>query len=48
VTYRVVFTAGARADAVKQFHFLANRSPAAAARWFAGPEKAIDKLTKMP
>jgi plasmid stabilization system protein ParE len=48
VTYRVVFTARARADAVKQFHFLADRSPAAAARWFTGLEKAIAKLSKMP
>ena len=46
--YRVVFTARARADAVKQFHFLAERSPAAAARWYTGLEKAIAKLAKMP
>jgi plasmid stabilization system protein ParE len=48
VTYRVVFTARARADAIKQFHFLADRSPAAAARWYTGLEKAIAKLSKMP
>ena len=48
MTYRVVFTARARADAVKQFHFLADRSPIAAARWYTGLEKAITKLTKMP
>jgi plasmid stabilization system protein ParE len=48
VTYRVVFTARARADAVRQFHFLADRSPAAAAKWYTGLEKAITKLAKMP
>jgi plasmid stabilization system protein ParE len=48
VTYRIVFTARARADAVKQFHYLADRSPAAAARWYTGLEKAIAKLSKMP
>lgn len=48
MTYRVVFTARARADAIKQFHFLADRSPAAAARWHTGLEKAIAKLGKMP
>ena len=48
MTYRVVFTARARADAVKQFRYLADRSPAAAARWDTGLEKAIAKLSKMP
>ena len=48
MTYRVIVTARARADAVKQFHFLVDRSPAAAARWFTGLEKAIAKLEKMP
>jgi plasmid stabilization system protein ParE len=48
VTYRVVFTARARADAVRQFQFLADRSPAAAARWYTGLEKAIVKLGRMP
>jgi plasmid stabilization system protein ParE len=48
VTYRVIFTARARADAEKQFHFLTERSPAVAARWFTGSEKAVAKLSKMP
>jgi plasmid stabilization system protein ParE len=48
VTYRVVFTARARADAVRQFRYLAERSPAAAGRWYAGLEKAVAKLRKMP
>ena len=48
MTYRIVFTARARADAVGQFRYLAERSPTAAARWYAGLEKAIVKLTKLP
>ena len=48
MTYRVVFTARARADAVGRFRFLADRSPAAAAKWHAGLEKAIAALAKMP
>jgi toxin ParE1/3/4 len=48
VTYRVVFTARARADAVEQFRYLVQRSPAAAGRWYTGLEKAITKLSSMP
>jgi plasmid stabilization system protein ParE len=48
LTYRVVFTARARADAIGQFRFLADRSLAAAAHWYAGFEKAIAKLGTMP
>ena len=48
MTYRVVFTARARADAVGRFHFLADRSPAAAAEWHTGLEKAIAALAEMP
>jgi len=48
VTYRVVFTARARADVIKQFHYLVDRSPAAAARWYTGIEKAIAKLGTQP
>jgi toxin ParE1/3/4 len=48
LTYRVVFTARARADTVKQFHYLADRSPAAAAKWYTGLQKAVAKLGKMP
>jgi plasmid stabilization system protein ParE len=48
VTYRAGFTVRARADAVKQFHFLADRNPAAAARWYTGLEKVIAKLSKIP
>jgi plasmid stabilization system protein ParE len=48
VTYRVVFTARARADIIEQFRYLIDRSPAAAARWYAGIEKAVAKLDKLP
>jgi plasmid stabilization system protein ParE len=48
VTYRVVFTARARADVIRQFHYLADRSPAAAGRWYTGLEKAIAKLSTLP
>ena len=47
MTYRVVFTARARADAVRQFRFLVERSPAAAGRWYTGLEKAISKLSRL-
>ena len=48
MTYRVVFTARARADVIEQFHHLVDRSPAAAARWYTGIEKAIAKLGTQP
>jgi plasmid stabilization system protein ParE len=48
LTYRVVFTARARADAIGQFRYLADRSPAAAARWYAGLEKALARLSERP
>jgi plasmid stabilization system protein ParE len=48
VTYRVVFTARARADVVEQFRYLADRSPAAASKWYAGIEKAVAKLGTQP
>jgi plasmid stabilization system protein ParE len=48
LTYRVVFTARARADLIEQFRYLADRSPTAAARWYAGIEKAIGKLGTLP
>jgi plasmid stabilization system protein ParE len=48
VTYRVVFTARARADVIEQFRYLLDRSPAAAARWYAGIEKAVAKLGTLP
>ena len=48
MNYRVVFTARARADVVEQFHCLLDRSPAAAARWYTGIEKAIAKLSTLP
>ncbi len=48
MTYRVVFTVRARADVIEQFHYLVDRSPAAAARWYTGIEKAIAKLGTQP
>ena len=48
MTYRVVFTARARTDAIEQFRYLADKSPAAAARWYAGLEKAIANLSTLP
>ena len=48
MSYRVVITAKARADVVEAFRWMAEQSPVAAARWYAGLEKAIAKLTEMP
>jgi plasmid stabilization system protein ParE len=48
VTYRIIFTPRARADAVQVFRSLSERSPDAAARWYVGLEKAIAKLSKNP
>jgi plasmid stabilization system protein ParE len=48
VTYRVVFTARARADTIQQFLYLADRSPDVAARWYTGLDKAIAKLSTLP
>lgn len=48
MSYRVVVTAKARADTVEALRWLAERSPAAAARWYAGLEKAIAKLSTLP
>ena len=44
MSYRVVVTARARADAVEALRWLAERSPDNAARWYADLEKAIAKL----
>ena len=48
MTYRIVFTARARADALEQFLYLADRSPDAAERWYTGLDKAIAKLSTLP
>jgi plasmid stabilization system protein ParE len=48
VSYRVVFTPRARADALEAFRWIAEHSPTAAARWYAGLEKAITKLGELP
>jgi plasmid stabilization system protein ParE len=48
VTYHVVFTPRARAEAIEAFRWIAGRSPSAAARWLTGLEKAVAKLGKLP
>ena len=46
VSYRVVFAARARADAVRRYPFPADRRPAA--RGYAELEKALARPSKMP
>jgi toxin ParE1/3/4 len=48
MTYRIVVTARARADAIVSFRWIAERSPDAATRWSAGLQKAITKLGQFP
>jgi plasmid stabilization system protein ParE len=48
VKHRVVFTYRARADALEAFRWIAEQSPDAAARWYAGLDKAIAKLGENP
>lgn len=48
MTYRVIFSPGARADSVEAFRWIAARSPAAAARWSAGLQRAITRLATLP
>ena len=45
---RVIFTPKARADAIEAFRWIAEQSPETAARWYAGLEKAIVKLSQNP
>jgi plasmid stabilization system protein ParE len=48
VTYRVVVTARANADAIQAFRWKTEHSARAAARWYAGLEKAIAELSQFP
>jgi plasmid stabilization system protein ParE len=48
MTFRIIVTARARADAIEAFRWIAEKSPAAATRWHAGLEKAIAKLRENP
>jgi plasmid stabilization system protein ParE len=48
VSYQVVVTARARADAIETFRWIAEESPEAAARWYEALEKAIATLANMP
>ena len=46
--YRVIVQPRARAEAVANFQWKAEHSPAAAARWLTGLQKAIAKLAENP
>ena len=46
--YRVVVTARANADAIEAFRWKTQYSAQVAARWYAGLEKAIAELGKLP
>ncbi len=46
MSYRVLFTP--RADALEAFRWIGERSPTAAAHWYAGLEKAIAMLGEFP
>lgn len=48
MTYRVVVTTRARGDALETFAQLAERSPAAAERWYSALREAIADLANMP
>jgi len=48
MTYRVVVTARARAEALEAFVWLAERSPDAAERWYLALQEAIEGLSTMP
>jgi plasmid stabilization system protein ParE len=48
VIYRVVVTARANAEAQAAIRWKSEDAPRAAARWFAGLEKAIAKLGELP
>jgi len=48
MSYRVVVTVRARADALEVFRWIAERSPDDAGRWYVGLEKAIANLRTMP
>ena len=49
MSYRIVVTLTARTDAVETFRrMIAEQSPDAAARWYAGFQKAIAKLSRNP
>jgi len=48
MSYRVVVTARARADALEAFAQLAEHSPDAAERWYLALQEAIADLATMP
>ena len=48
MSYRVVVTARAAADALETFRWIAERSPDAAAHWYEALDQAIATLADMP
>ena len=48
MTYRVVVTARANADAIEALRWKIQHSAQAGARWYASLEKAIAKLSELP
>ncbi|MHC5541606.1 type II toxin-antitoxin system RelE/ParE family toxin [Singulisphaera rosea] len=46
--YRIVVTARANADAIEAFRWKADKSVTVATRWYAGLQKAINKLSTFP
>jgi len=48
VSYRVIITPTADAEAMEQFRWLAERSTAAAVRWHGGLTRAIEGLMEKP
>ncbi len=47
-SYQVVFDPDAQEEALGAAEYIAQSSPANAAKWFAGLEKAIDSLRTLP
>jgi len=48
VTYHVIVTRTADAEAMEAFRWYAERSPAAARRWYQGLERALKTLESQP
>jgi plasmid stabilization system protein ParE len=46
--FRVIIQPRARAEAMEGFRWITERSPTAAARWYAGLRKAVAKLAENP
>ncbi len=48
MSYRVIITPTADAEAMESFRWYADRSPGAAARWYAGLNRALAGLSENP